>query len=865
MKLPLREFQKTAAERILDRLAKARRDYLESGDRSAIGLAATTGAGKTIIATAIIEAVLMGSEEFGIEPDPDAVFLWMTDMPKLNAQTATKMLAAKPDFPASTIVEMAETFNEERLAVGRVYFLNTQKLGEGALLTRRGPGVKRAFNFYDIVRSTVEDSPTRTLYLIVDEAHRGMNQSRAALDEADSIIQRFILGYANNDDVLPAAPVVLGISATPARFNALVDRSGRTTWRWEVPIADVQASGLIKDRTLTGFAAEKQRDAMASLLAAARAWNDAGDHWAAYHAEYAKGDDSLVVPALIIQVENEPKPRAGSEPVEKKPGKADPTRPVTQTPLAEVIKGIEEIAGALPDDAYVHAFGEGTTVEAGGRKIRYVEPQDIADDTDARVVFFKSSLGTGWDCPRAEVMVSFRRAVDPTSIAQTIGRMVRTPLHRRIVEDERLNNAWVYLPFYDKAGVTAIVKQLNETGNEALAATIEVVGSSVELPLRAAERAAIDAIEKLPSSIVGTPRKRAEIRTLIDMATFLAAEGIEADAYANEKGALADLLVARCIHLLANDPTFADEVADHGDIVIRVVPLNTLLGVLEGEGDLQHLPASETLMASLRAKAKTTFVGDVVKAFVERRVAAGFSVRDADLQISALAARDSVKAALENYARDRIDAIRAEYGARIEGLSAAKNALWHRILREAPSPTPTTVKLVPVARFATEEDATTRVGHLYADGDDKAPIKLNELEQAVIDDAVKADGFVAWLRSVDRAEWALCLPYTDQKKVERPFYPDFLVVRQVGTELKVDVLDPHNHNLPDAVGKAQGLADYASKHAEKLGHVDLIDDPDGTGPRRLHLERKAIRDRVNGVSSRDDLRNLYLDRGEPLG
>lgn len=35
----------------------------------------------------------------------------------------------------------------------------------------------------------------------------------------------------------------------------------------------------------------------------------------------------------------------------------------------------------------------------------------------AELVLFKMSLSTGWDCPRAEVMMSFRRAADHTFIA----------------------------------------------------------------------------------------------------------------------------------------------------------------------------------------------------------------------------------------------------------------------------------------------------------------------------------------------------------------------------------------------------------------------------------------------------------------
>jgi NAD-dependent deacetylase len=63
-----------------------------------------------------------------------------------------------------------------------------------------------------------------------------------------------------------------------------------------------------------------------------------------------------------------------------------------------------------------------------------------------KVVFFKETLSTGWDCPRAETMMSFRRAVDYTYIAQLLGRMIRTPLQQRVMVDETLNEVHLYLP-----------------------------------------------------------------------------------------------------------------------------------------------------------------------------------------------------------------------------------------------------------------------------------------------------------------------------------------------------------------------------------------------------------------------------------
>ena len=409
MNYDLHDFQTEAAKSVLAQLDDARASWLRRRtQRHAVGLAATTGAGKTVIATAIIEAILKGSEDLATEPDPSAVFLWITDQPALNKQTAVKMFDAASDLRLDDLVEIETTFAEETLSAGKVYFLNTQKLAARADLTKRGPTVGRAWTFWDVIRRTVED-PSTMLYLVVDEAHRGMTEGRQ-IEEANSIIQRFIFGYPEGN--MPPVPIVLGISATPDRFAAVIENAGRTLAWTEVPPQDVRKSGLIKDRTISRYAGERQTDALALFPEAVRKWEASRQQWAEYHA--TTPDERLVVPALVVQVENE--------------ANGDATR----TDLAAVIRMVNEIAGPLPSSAFVHAFGEQTPEPAGETTVRYLDPFRIAGDPDARVIFFKMGLGTGWDCPRAEVLFSFRRSVDPTTIAQTIGRMVRSPLARRI-------------------------------------------------------------------------------------------------------------------------------------------------------------------------------------------------------------------------------------------------------------------------------------------------------------------------------------------------------------------------------------------------------------------------------------------------
>ena len=87
---------------------------------------------------------------------------------------------------------------------------------------------------------------------------------------------------------------------------------------------------------------------------------------------------------------------------------------------------------------------------------------DIADNKKIRVVFFKENLSTGWDCPRAETMMSFRHAQDATYIAQLLGRMIRTPLQRHIDVDETLNEVRLFLPHFNKDNVESVMKALQD-------------------------------------------------------------------------------------------------------------------------------------------------------------------------------------------------------------------------------------------------------------------------------------------------------------------------------------------------------------------------------------------------------------------
>ena len=437
MKVELFPFQKRALADIRMKTAEAMGSYHRTHAPQVVSFTAPTGAGKTIIMSALIENILFGDEQY-VE-QPNAVIIWLSDSPQLNEQSKQKIDSKADKICLSQCVTVSEeSFDKEMFEDGHVYFLNTQKLSVTSKLTKNGDG--RTYTIWQTLANTVREKSDR-LYFIIDEAHRGMQGREAS--KATTIMQKFIKG--SDSDVIPSMPVVIGMSATTQRFNALVEGTSSTIHKSIVTADEVRASGLLKDRIVITYPeASAVNNDMAILQAAADDWKEKWEHWTQYCFEqhYA-----YVNPILIIQVLN------GTS------GK------LTDTNLDDCIAKIEERTGfKLENGQVIHTFG-GTTASltVNGLEVRFEEPSRIADDRNIRVVFFKENLSTGWDCPRAETMMSFKHANDATYIAQLLGRMVRTPMQMHIQVDDVLNDVHLYLPYFNEETVKDVVEALQST------------------------------------------------------------------------------------------------------------------------------------------------------------------------------------------------------------------------------------------------------------------------------------------------------------------------------------------------------------------------------------------------------------------
>ncbi len=466
MKVNLISFQDKAVKELRKEFAAALYTYRMRNKTQVISLQAPTGAGKTIIAAALIESVYFGmtlADGTTFDEQPEAIFVWLSDSPELNEQSKQKIELKTDKLRYGQCVTISEeSFDMEMLEDGHIYFLNTQKISRSGKLIQHSDD--RQYTIWETLNNTIQSKSDR-LYFIIDEAHRGAKSTREAGKDT-TIMQRFIKGYEYTENgvkrSMRSMPVVLGISATAKRFNTLIGNTANVSLNtYVVSPEEVRSSGLLKDRIVITYPEDPtKKNDIVLLEAAVEEWLKKCSRWRLYTIEqhYANVD-----PVLVVQVC-------------QSSGGA-----LSDTNLEDVLAKIEEKAGVrFKEGEVVHCFGESAAVELNGLRIPHVKASEIADDHRIKVVFFKEALSTGWDCPRAETMMSFAVRNDPIYIAQLLGRMVRTPLQMRVQRDEFLNDVKLYLPHFDKDTVKKVVDELQS--NEGGEIPTEINGESLEEP-----------------------------------------------------------------------------------------------------------------------------------------------------------------------------------------------------------------------------------------------------------------------------------------------------------------------------------------------------------------------------------------------
>lgn len=862
MKFTLKEYQDEAVQKVLAKMDQARRMWHDYGDQVAFSLTAATGAGKTVMAAAVFEALFYGIDEFDFDPDPTATVIWFSDDPSLNEQSRFRLMEASDKLTTSDLVTIENTFSQERFEPGKIYFLNTQKLSKTGILVRghESYGASqetldgrrlmpdlRSHTIWDTIQNTVED-PDTTLYLVLDEAHRGM-KSKGSGTMSPTIVKQLINGHKG----VPGIPIVWGISATVERFNQAVnDMSNRAALTSiTVDSTQVQESGLLKDTINLDIPTATGDAATVLLRRGAKKLREISDAWAKYGEEQDEAD--AVKPLMVLQVPNTPK----------------------NEDIGAWLQTIFEEYPDLPTDSICNVFGEHRIEQFGPYQAPYTSPERIQERDDIRIIVAKDAISTGWDCPRAEVMVSFRPAKDKTHITQLLGRMVRAPLARRIPGNERLNSVDCLLPYFDRRSVEKVVDEL-----------MHGIEPGEDVPRR---RILINAIDVLPNAEIdddvwekflslpcqSLPRKEARpIRRLTVLAHELAADGIVPDA-----GKIAHKRLHKRMEKLKAQ--FAKEIEEASGEVMVVQGQQVTAQVGTGELSFNDFveQADEAVINDVFSRACRLFSADVSRTYSEFLAADAAeddeyedALLDAHVTIGAMGLVPDIKAELDQEAEQAANEWLIEHAETIRGLNDARRDVYRQLREMSREPLnvdlqkPREWRQETMARNTdgTEEKLPVLRNHLMSDADGGFPVEWDSgWEDQVVAAEMDRDDFVAWYRNPKNpCDESLGISY-ERGGEPRILRPDFIFFgRTGGGEVVADIVDPHGTHLGDALPKLKGLAAYASQHGPYYRRIEAVAAAKGK-LRRLNMLDAAVREVVLAADDAEALFAMDLTEDYP--
>lgn len=831
-------FQTTALNELIDRCKRAQKGYTEYRESHIFSMSAPTGSGKTIIMASLIEAILRGGRP-NCPAQIDAVFLWLSDDPELNKQSMEKIErhADKLGEKVCVIIEGDKFFDKE-LADGHIYFLNTDKLREGSKLVSNKKD-EREYTIWQTIQNTIESKGQR-FFVIIDEAHRGMIEGSKEKQEANSIMQKFIFGSPT--DRMSQMPIIIGMSATPERFNKLIGNVEANRLKpVNISPADVRGAGLLKDKIEIKYVGESQIQMEFSILkCAAHEWKEKCERW---H-NYCKGKDEQVNPIFIIQVENKN------------------YNSTSATDLEACIEAIEEETGMkLMKGEVVHTFGDKNDLNLKGLVVPHMEPSRIQENETVKIVFFKDRITTGWDCPRAETMMSFRRATDPTYIAQLMGRMVRTPLKRRIHGDETLNSVYLYLPHFDKETAESVVKALHDDGYDNVSSSSANSKEIQVLNLDESKREVYDWIKgiQIDTWEVKHWKINSYLTSLARLSTLIMTQGIDPKGKQTVVDGLTER-VRKYVEQLKAQQQYDEKMESLSTFMMKGGSIDFLVDTQLTDSEtqsneisekdiLREFSYSESKLASLgigvnycKTAPETDDLLRLRKEFIL------FTLSEACMDDA------------EEYATDLFLNYQNKYGGELSKDDDVKDE-YDRIVREGEEVAPHKWEFTRSDVFPKTDKMTAYDDHLLVDENGKAYFNLDDWEQDALDEEMGKEGFVCWIRNLPRKPWSLCVKYEDTDGIH-PLYPDLIVVRKEAGEYKLVVLEPHWETAKDSYPKAKGMLAY-SKANEQVSRIELIREVDGE-LWRLDFKDAIIRNKMKDVKDNDSLDTLFHKIHRPV-
>jgi type III restriction enzyme len=447
----------------------------------------------------------------------------------------------------------------------------------------------------------------------------------------------------------------------------------------------------------------------------------------------------------------------------------------------------------------------------------------------------KDAISTGWDCPRAEVMVSFRPAQDKTHITQLLGRMVRTPLARRIPGNERLNAVDCLLPHFNKKSVEAVVTTLmtGSDGGEELPGRRVLINPREMKPNPAIPEEVWQKLLSLPSQTL--PKRQARpVKRLTALAHELAADGLLPDA-----GKEAHAEMHKVLDGIRG--RYAEEIKKAREGVLTVEGKTVRIDVKSKAMSFNDFveEADYAVIEDAYKRAARVISPDLARTYSEhlaKKAPKEKDPEDALIEAHTIVAavglvpdlRDHVEAEAENSSNQWLTQFRVA----IKSLSDERQDVYRQIREMSVDPLD-----VDLARSNTWLQPTTArepdgrevklpcfERHLLCDEDGLFPENFkSSWEPKVLLAELQRPGSIAWYRNPSRASQdSLGITYEDGTEVNI-LRPDFIFFaqRQNGT-IVADIVDPHGIHFGDALPRLRGLARYAEENPGIFRRIEVV-------------------------------------------
>ena len=359
-----------------------------NGNRRQVVLKAPTGAGKTVMASEMLATLTEELQSRSDLPFRQVAFIWIAPN-KLHQQSYFKM---KNFFTETKLLKpvMFDELDQSDGIIhqGEVLFVNWESINSKNNLIVRDN--EQGLSLYDIARKTREENIP--IIVVIDEEHlfwtKTADKSKAVLEKIN-------------------AKVEIRISATPkTKPEYLVNIDRQEVIREEMIKEGVLlnpdvTSGYANDIALNEHLINKALEKRQQI------------------ADAYKKEGVNINPLLLIQLPND----------------------TTDAMTADDTKIMEQVVQYLDVMQGINTDNHRLAVWLSKQKTNL---EDIErNDNLTEVLLFKQAIALGWDCPRAAVLLIFRKLTSDTFTVQTVGRILRMP-EQRFYCNPLLNKGYVY-------------------------------------------------------------------------------------------------------------------------------------------------------------------------------------------------------------------------------------------------------------------------------------------------------------------------------------------------------------------------------------------------------------------------------------